>query len=179
MAEIDIRPAISSDIQGLIKLDHSCETSYVWQLSSNISREQIETQLHRIKLPRSLKLSYPRQPELLLDTWIKHTLFLVARCEGALSGYLILDQINELKSARVSDLVVTPEFRRQGIASALVLSAQNWLKKRGVTRFQLEIPAKNHAGVELARKLQFQPNGYIDNYYIDQEMVLLFVNILK
>jgi hypothetical protein len=52
----------------------------------------MEIQLREIKLPRSLRLAYPRHPENLKDTWTKHTLFLVAAVEGKLAGYLILDR---------------------------------------------------------------------------------------
>lgn len=179
MAEVAIRQAISSDITELVNFDHSCETTHVWQLSSTVSDYQMEIQLREIKLPRSLRLAYPRHPENLKDTWTKHTLFLVAAVEGKLAGYLILDRRDDLKSATVSDLVVNTPFRRQGIASALVISAQEWLKKQDVTRFILEIPAKNHPGIALAQKLNFENNGFIDHYYSNQDILLTFVNFLK
>jgi len=179
MAEVAIRQAISSDIPDLAGFDHSCETTHVWQLSSTANDYQVDIQLREIKLPRSLRLAYPRYPERLKDTWTKHSLFLVAAVEGKLAGYLILDRQDDLKSATVSDLVVDTPFRRQGIASALVISAQEWLKKQDTTRFILEIPAKNHPGVALARKLKFENNGFIDHYYSNQDILLTFVNFLK
>lgn len=179
MAEVEIRLAISSDITEIIKIDHSCETTHVWQLTNNTINGQLENQLREIKLPRSLRLAYPRRPEILMDTWTRHTLFLVAVCEGKVSGYLILDKKDDLECGMVSDLVVTPQMRRQGIASALLLSAQEWLKKRGATRLMLEIPAKNYPGIELAKKLHFENNGYIDNYFANQDIALFFINYLK
>jgi len=179
MAEVKIRQAISTDILELVKLDHSYETTHVWQLNSNAGTDQIETQLREIKLPRSLHMAYPRRPELLMDTWTRHTLVLVAVCDGKIPGYLILDQRSDLQSAVVSDLVVAPHMRRQGIATALLVSAQEWVKKQGMTRFMLEIPAKAHPCIELARKLYFENNGYIDRYYSNHDIAMFFVNILK
>ncbi len=179
MAEVKIRQAVSTDILELVKLDHGCETSHVWQLNSNAGTDQIETQLREIKLPRALHLAYPRRPENLLDTWTRHTLFLVAVCDGNLTGYLILDRHQDLQSAVVSDLVVTPLMRRQGIATALLIAAQEWVKKQGITRFMLEVPAKAHPCIELARKLHFENNGYIDRYYSNQDIAMFFVNLLK
>jgi GNAT superfamily N-acetyltransferase len=179
MAEVEIRQAISIDILELVKFDHGCETTHVWQLDSNINDIQIETFLREIKLPRSLHLAYPRRPELILDTWTRHTLFLVAICNGKISGYLILDQRQDLKSAMVSDLVVNTPMRRQGIATALIFAAQEWAKKQNMTRFMLEVPAKAHPYQELARKLNFENNGYIDNFYSNQDIAMFFVKPLK
>lgn len=179
MAEVAIRQAISSDIPNLVKFDHSCETTHVWQLSSTTNDFHVDIQLRELKLPRPLRLAYPRRPELLMDTWTRHSLFLIAAIEGKLAGYLILDKREDLKSAVASDLVVDSPFRRQGIASALVISAQEWLKKQDATRFVLEIPAKNHPGVALAQKLKFENNGFIDHYYSNQDILLTFVSFLK
>lgn len=179
MAEIEIRPAISSDIPELLKFDHSCETTHVWQMNSGYANNQLEIHLSEIRLPRILRLMYPKKTAGMVDTWTKHTLFLVARSEERLVGYLVLDEDAEQQSAIVHDLVVDTPVRRQGIGSALVLASQEWLKKRGATRFFLEVPAKNHAGIELANKLHFEFSGYNDNHYNNRDIALYFVNILK
>lgn len=179
MAELEIRPAVSSDIAVLEKFDHTIETTHVWRVDSSITKERIATELNEIRLPRVLRLNYPRRAEPLKDTWTRHLLFLVARCEGNLVGYLILDEDNDRLAAIVHDVVVTQPMRRQGIATALILAAQDWVKRRGMTRFVLEIPAKNHAMVELARRMRFIYTGMMDNYYANNEMALFFVSLLK
>ncbi len=179
MAEVEIRPAVSSDIAALEKFDHTSETTHVWRVDGSVSKEHISTELIEIRLPRVLRLNYPRRAESLKDTWTRHLLFLVARCEGNLVGYLTLDEDNDRLSAVVRDLVVTAPMRRQGIATALILAAQDWVKKRGMTRFVLELPAKNHATIELARKLRFGYAGMMDNYYANGEMALFYVVVLK
>jgi hypothetical protein len=42
MPEIEIRPAIATDIKRLMTLDHSCDTDYVWQLETSKDTEQID-----------------------------------------------------------------------------------------------------------------------------------------
>jgi len=179
MAEVEIRPAVSSDITILEKFDHTIETTHVWQVESSITKEHINIQLGEVRLPRLLRLNYPRRAESLKDTWTHHLLFLVARCDGDLVGYLILDDNSDLLSAVVRDLVVSMPMRRQGIATALILAAQDWVKRRGMTRLVIELPAKNHAMIELARKLRFVYAGMIDNYYANRDMAFFFVNQLK
>ena len=179
MAEIEIRPAVASDIVILEKIDHSSETTHVWRIDSNVTSENMSMHSNKARLPRALKLSYPRRNDSLRDTWTHHLLFLIARCGNELVGYLTLDANSDLLSAVVRDLVVSVPMRRQGIGSALVLSAQDWVKKRGMTRLVLEVPAKNHAYNEFARKLRFNYSGLMDNYYANHEMVLFYLNILK
>ena len=179
MAEIEIRPAVSSDISALEKLDHSCETTHVWRIESNVTKENINTYLNKARLPRVLRLSYPRRAVSLKDSWTRHLLFLIARCDNEMVGYLTLDaNIDEL-SAVVRDLVVSAPMRRQGIATALVLAAEDWVKKQGITRLVIEAPAKNHAYNEFATKLRFTYAGMIDNYYANYEMALFYVSNLQ
>lgn len=179
MAEIEIRPAISNDIAELEGFDHTCETTHVWQLNTNIGRENINVELKEIRLPRVLQLAYPRRAESIKDTWTKHTLFLVARFEDHLVGYLILDENADQESAFIRDIVVTPHMRRQGIATALIYAAQDWLKRRGITRLILEVPAKNHPMIELLRKLRFEFSGMADRFYANHDMAFFFVTLLK
>ena len=179
MAEVEIRPASAEDIPALMSLDHSCESGMVWQMENGYGDGQIEYRFREIKLPRSLRLTYPRLTRTMQETWSKRTLFLVARVEEKPVGYLTLDRNIDLNSASIADIVVDPAMRRKGIASALVISAQEWLIRNGITRCVLEVPAKNHTAIQFANRLHFELNGFSDNYFPNREMVLYFVNVLK
>lgn len=56
----------------------------------------------------------------------------------------------------VSDLFVAPEFRRQGMATALVERLRGWGWTRGITRLSLILPA-NSPAQGLYDKLGFRP----------------------
>ena len=115
MAEIEIRPAVSTDINVLESLDHNCETTHVWQISNQVTREHLVFDLKEVRLPRVLNLAYPRRAESLKDSWTLHTLFLVARSEGNLVGYLILDGNPDLESAVIRDVVVDLPIDRKSV----------------------------------------------------------------
>jgi ribosomal protein S18 acetylase RimI-like enzyme len=178
MSEIEIRPATSADITTLVCFDHSCETTHIWQMESHTANELTEISFRETRLPRALHLDYPRNPARLPDTWTKHSLFLVAREGGIITGYLILDLEVDTRSAKVSDLVISPEFRRKGIGSALVIAAQDWLKKTGITLITLEMLVKNHAAIEFSRKLKYKFNGFADNYFANHDIVVFFARAL-
>jgi hypothetical protein len=41
MTELQIRPAVSTDLSVLMAIDHSCQTDYVWQM--DIQRDEGDT----------------------------------------------------------------------------------------------------------------------------------------
>lgn len=178
MPEIEIRPAISSDLPVLIKFDHSVETTHVWQMDSHSDVDQIETKFREIRLPRSVNLSYPRNPTEMADTWTRKNLFLVATIQSQPVAYLTIE-IQQSSIARVIDLVVSPTLRKQGIASALILAARDWAGQRGIRRMILETQAKNHAMIQLARKLGFEFCGYCDDYFANHDIGVFFISVLK
>ncbi len=60
MPEIQIRPAIASDLSTLLAIDHSCQTDYVWQMDVQHEDGQIGAIFREIRLPRSVSVLYPR-----------------------------------------------------------------------------------------------------------------------
>jgi GNAT superfamily N-acetyltransferase len=175
MTAIEIRQAISTDIPEMVALNHSCETTHVFQLDHLAGEDQFEVLLREVRLPRNLRLKYPRNPGDLMENWTQFSLVLLARSGDRLLGYLTLLEDPGTASARVKDVVVLPEVRRKGVATALIQAAQKWVSARGFSRFILEVPGKNKPGVELARKLKMKFSGYCDGYYHNLEMVLFFI----
>lgn len=179
MPAIDIRPANSGDLSTLIQFVHTCDTTHVWQMDSSADHGQIEVRFREIRLPRSLRLEYPRKPEDLADNWTKHQLLLVARLQSQLVGYLTLNIVNENNLGRVIDLVVDEGFRRQGIATALLVSTQDWLRSKGLSKIMLEMQSKNHSAISLARKLRYEFSGYADGYFANRDLAVFFTTNLK
>ena len=179
MPQIEIRPAISSDIPFLVKIDSACSTTHVWQMDYNSEPGQIGVAFRDIRLPRPVKLEYPRSTASMPDTWLEKDLFLVAGMDDELVGYLTLIADRETRTARIVDLVVTEKLRRQGIASTLVLAAQDWAGRQKLKRMMLEMQAKNHAGINLARKLGYDFCGFNDHYFANHDIAVFFTYILK
>ncbi len=179
MAEIEIRPAISSDIPGLMALDHTIITSQIWQIESLKEDNEMTVRFLKTRLPRPLTLPYPKSIEDMADTWTDHSLFLTARLSDKLVGYLILSIDHDLRTAQITDLVVDSVARNQGIASGLILSIRNYLRNNGIRKLMIAAPARNQAVINLARKLQMNFCGYIDHYFLDQEAALFFLMVIK
>ena len=173
MAAIDIRPVVSNDFAALKQFSHRIETIHTWQMENNIGQGVIQVGFKRIRLPRSFDLEYPRPVEMILDHWKERDLFLVARMETNRCAYLSIDLI-ENQSGRIVDLVVDEPYRRQGVATALIIAAQDWLKSHGISQMILEVSLKNEAAIALAEKLGFVFSGFMDGFFHSREIALFF-----
>jgi Acetyltransferases len=178
MPEIEIRPAISSDLAVLFKLDHSVETTHVWQMDTNSDQSEIETRFREVRLPRAVRLDYPQNVQELADSWTRKALFLVAAVQSQPIAYLTVE-IGFTKFARITDLVVGDNFRKQGIATAMLLAASDWVAQRKLKRVRLEMQAKNHAAIQFARKLGYEFCGYCDDYFANHDIAVFFMQNLK
>ena len=179
MPQIEIRHAISSDIPVLMKIDPHCSTTHVWQMDYSDEPGQIGVIFREIRLPRSVRLDYPRSFASMPDTWLNKSLFLVAAMEEQLVGFLTLETDAETRTARISDLVVSDKVRRQGIGTALIFAAHEWAAARKFKRMMLEMQAKNHVGINLARKLGYDFCGFNDHYFANHDIAVFFTYILK
>jgi ribosomal protein S18 acetylase RimI-like enzyme len=174
MPEVQIRPAIATDLPDLMAIDHSCQTEYVWQMAVQHEDGQIGAIFREIRLPRSVPVVYPRPVNALSESWNRHSGVLVAVINEQSIGYVRVDDTILLHTAWLMDVAVTIRFRRQGVASALLLAAQSWAVQRKNRRMILEMSSKNNPATRLAQKLGYEFCGYNDQYYDTQDIALFF-----
>ena len=175
---IEIRPAIATDLPHLMGLDHSVFSDYVWQLDLRKEPGQVSANLREVRLPRPVKVAYPRNPFTLADEWQFKSLMLVATLPE-LVGYACLSAQNAGAVVWITDLVVAPERRQSGMGSALLQAAEEWATTRGSGILFFEAQAKNQPAIRLAQKFGFEFCGYNDHYYASQDVALFFGRILK
>jgi ribosomal protein S18 acetylase RimI-like enzyme len=179
MPNIDIRPCQASDLPRLMGIDHQVTTHYVWQLDFHREGGQMLAAFREVRLPRPITLNYPNDPFGLADDWSRKALMLCALADGTPIGYVALAERSASSVAWISDLAVTPEWRRRGVAGALLSAAQDWGQERGHRRFFLEMPSKNQPAIQLAQKHGYEFCGYNDHYYLTQDIALFFARALK
>jgi len=177
MPEIEIRPAVATDIKTLISLDHASESDYVWQVDIHRSSGEVDVLLREVRLPRTVSVHYPRQTQTLVDDWNK-SLTLVALHSNQLVGYLRMTDQMVPGTVWITDLVVAKVVRRKGIATALIIAAHQWALQRGSRRAVMEMPSKNNAAIKLAQKLGYEFCGYNDQYYVTRDVALFFGRLI-
>lgn len=175
MSGIQIRTIEPSDLPQLMGLDHSGTSEAVWQL--DLQREPREARIvasfREVRLPRPVTLAYPNNPFSLADEWVHKAMMYTALAGGDAVGYIALTE-GPGAVARVTDLVVAPRWRRQGIASSLLSSAHEWSQSRRHRRVFLEMQSKNQPAIRLAQKHGYEFCGYNDHYYLTQDIALFF-----
>ena len=174
MINVQIRPGVASDLPRLMSIDHDSDSDYVWQLDVRKDSGQLLVGFREVRLPRPIKVSYPRNPFTLADDWSQRSATFTALAGDDPVGYVYVLEHSHATTAWVTDLVVDTAYRRQGIGSALLNAAQNWALSRNDQDIFLEMPSKNYPAIRLALKFRFEFCGYNDHYYVTKDVTLFF-----
>ncbi|OGO17055.1 MAG: hypothetical protein A2Z14_09095 [Chloroflexi bacterium RBG_16_48_8] len=169
-----IRNATSNDIPWLMKLDHGYSTDHVWQMALRQEADELAISFREVRLPRPMRVSYPRDYMKLDDEWTLRSALFIAERDGVPIGYIAFIEGPSPNSAWVTDLVVSLPERRQGIGSELFRYGLDWCRGRGLARIYVEMQSKNFPGICLSKRLALDFVGYSDNYYPNQDIALFF-----
>src|SRR5512135_606658 len=102
-----IRSATTADLSRCRSFDPSFETEYVWQMDSRPQEGQVTISFRTVRLPRPMKVSYPRDVKQLNAGWDACDAMLVADDNRTVVGYAALAKRGAQSTAWVQDLVVT------------------------------------------------------------------------
>ena len=91
------------------------------------------------------------------------SLWLVAMDSGTVAGYVGSQTV--MGEADMMNVAVHPDYRRQGIAEALIQSLIAQLAEKGTYSLTLEVRASNEPAIALYQKLGFVLVGRRPNYY--------------
>ena len=177
MSAIQIRPVVASDLPRLMGIDHTITSEYVWQLELRRETGQTVATFRDVRLPRPISLTYPNDPFSLADEWTHKAMIFTAISGSDSIGYIALTE-RPASMAWITDLVVAPNWRRKGVASALLTSAQEWGSERSHRRLFLEIQSKNQPAIRFAMKHGYEFCGDNDHYYLLQDIALFFARAL-
>jgi len=169
-----IRPAELTDLNACLALEHSYVTNYVWQMEESEQSEKVSVIFHTTRLPRSMRVKYPKDYDNLLESWRQSECFLVAEEDGEVCGYLDMSAQSWHLTGWVDNLAVAKDCRRQGIGTALLKKAAEWARQRGLRRLMLEIQTKNYPAICFCQKNGFAFCGFNDRYYTNQDIALFF-----
>jgi ribosomal protein S18 acetylase RimI-like enzyme len=179
MPEIQIRPTVAADLSRLMGFDHSITSESVWQLELRREAGQVTAMFREVRLPRSVSVSYPRNAFALADDWTKRSMMYTALIDQEPVGYVSMLEHGMDASVSVTDLVVNAASRRQGVASSLLVAAQDWAAGRSQRRIILELQSKNLPAIRLSQKFGYEFCGYNDHYFLTQDVALFFGKSLK
>ena len=91
--------------------------------------------------------------------------FVVAKVGGRIAGYAVA--CVEKHNAEIASLAVHPDYRRRGVADALMRHTLRELGAAGARRVELMVRTGNTAGAQLYRSLGFRRVRRVPRYYED------------
>jgi len=118
-----------------------------------------------------------------LESYLGESGFLVADTDtddARVAGYVIADTVpnHGTPLGHVKDLAVRAEFRREGVATALLARALSLLESVNAASAKLEVRADNEGAIALYRRFGFEHSKTIPNYYSNGEDALVMVRLL-
>lgn len=174
MPTVDVRPAVSADLPLLQRFEPDYTTDFVWQMDARREDGQVSLAFRRVRLPRPMRVEFPRPSRLLVDEWPRQACMLVAEIDGVPRGYLRVSHAPAPATGWIADFVVERRVRRQGIGSALWLAARSWASTNGLRRMLFETQSKNYPAIAFCEKHGLSFCGYNDRYYLNQDIALFF-----
>lgn len=107
----------------------------------------------------------------------KHHLFLIAKQDEKIAGYLLTLLNPHHKLARHYSLAVLPKYRKQSIGYQLLLASESQIaNKQGI---KLEVRADNKAAQKLYESLNYKIVKIKSDYYSDGQDATEMIKILN
>jgi GNAT superfamily N-acetyltransferase len=181
MPNIKIRPAIASDISVLIAIDHNYTSDRVWKMAIHAgkAKQTVTVQFQDVALPRTVRVEYPRSPRALSQDWTQRSGLLVAEYQNTAIGYISLNLNMHERITWVADFAVKKNLRRQGVGSALAISALDWCTDHSSRYLIFAFQPKNYPAIKLAKKLGFGFSGFQDHYFRNLDTALFFTKSVQ
>lgn len=174
-----VRAAALSDLNACLALDHDFVTDHVWQMMVREDESKVGVTFQTVRLPRRMRATYPRDLEQLVADWQRGEGFLVAEVDGEVRGYVDVLAQPWQQMGWVTNLAVDRGYRRRGIGQALMRHARQWTWEQGLQMILVEATTKNYPALCFYQKLGFQFCGFNDHYYVNQDIALFFVQMLR
>ena len=169
-----IRSVRDSDWESCLGIDLSYDTDVAWQMDETQDAGEWHVSFREIRLPRTLRIQPPVPDVSTLKSWQSRHSFWVAVEQRGIVGYLGLDTDPARHHAQITDLAVAPQFRRQGVASALLERALEGCMRQHMQQLVLVCPLRAHPALSFALKHRFAFCGFQDAYWPGQEVALFF-----
>lgn len=95
------------------------------------------------------------------------------RIVGMIVAWMLVDE------AHIATIATHPEFRRQGIASKLLIHTLQAMMNEGAKTSVLEVRESNTAAQEMYRKFGFEESGSRPHYYKDNGEDAILMTLYK
>jgi len=151
----------------------------VWQLVEQTRGDETILTFRLARLPRPLRVEYPRTLQDLGASLDRGECLLVAEQDGRVGGFIDLIVAPWHETAWLRHLVVMEPLRRRGVGTRLLEAALSWGEDNGLHAIMAQCQTKNYPAISLYQKNGFAFCGYNDRYYTNKDIALFFACPLR
>lgn len=169
-----VRRAFEEDLEACADLDVAVETDRVWQMEERSAGSELHITFRQARLPRPMRVGYPRDRSRLIDEWQRDECFLVASLGAEVLGFIDVRLGPRDGLGWVHHLVVARAHRRHGVATRLVQAGVDWGRRAGLRQLILESPTKNYPALCFCQRLGCTFCGFNDQLYTSQDIGVFF-----
>ncbi len=180
-----VRHAVPADLSACLALDANSQTDHVWQMDEREDADGILVRFRLVRLPRVMRVTYPRPRHDLAICWERGSTVLVATDNVAAAsdeeekpaqvfGYCQLDLSTWQQAGWISHLIVERRLRRRGIGTALLKTAIAWGREHGIRRLMCAVQTKNYPAISFCEKHGFTFCGFSEHYFANRDIALFF-----
>jgi GNAT superfamily N-acetyltransferase len=187
-----IRLATQADVEACLALDADSQTDHVWQMDQRKEGDGTVVRFQTVRLPRIMRVAYPRSRDDLLACLEIGSTILVATDKPApepegeeielaealeppqIYGFCQLDSLAWQRTCWISHLAVDRRMRRRDIGSALVQASVAWGRHHKFERLMIAVQTKNYPGISFCEKRGFTFCGFNDQYFPNRDIALFF-----
>jgi ribosomal protein S18 acetylase RimI-like enzyme len=135
---------------------------------------QSQINFNRVRLPRRVFVPYPNNKNAIFKDIDEAQAFLIAEVSKNPVGYIKVVSEKDPHTAKITDLVISANNRRQGIGSGLLVAVMDLLAHRDVNMMIIELQSKNDPAIKMVKKMGFKFCGFRDYYFSNQELALFY-----
>jgi len=169
-----VRRAFPEELAICAEIDASTETDHVWQMDERSAGSELVIAFRQARLPRAMRVPYPRPLTRLEDDWERDECFLVAAQGVQVLGFVDVRVQPWDGVGWVHHLVVARRYRRRGIGSRLLQTASEWARRGGMRQLVLESSTKNYPALCFCQRLGCTFCGFNDQLYSSQDIAVFF-----
>ncbi len=176
---IYIRRPTLHDLNECAKLDASFTTQRVWQMHMQTEDNRIQVHFHLVYLPRPMTVATPPEDRDLTKAWQRGDGIYAARRGNKILGYIHVSLSPEDKVGFIRRHVVAPEFRKQGVGTALLERTIEWGRERKLRNFEIALSTKNHPAIDFYLAHGFVFTGFDERLWGKQEIMMNFSRVVR
>ena len=176
---IYIRRPTLHDLNECARLDASYSTQRVWQMNMQSEENRIQVHFNLVYLPRPMTVTAPPEDRDLTKAWQSGDGIYAARRGNTILGYIHVRLAPAEKVGHIRRHVVAPEFRQQGVGTALLDRAIEWGRERKLRSFEIALSTKNHPAIDFYLAHGFVFSGFDERLWGKQEIMMNFTRVVR